>query len=329
MGAQEDLLASFGTLANGIRDLAIGNSVKKAQDKVDELNKDSTLSQFERIRQQQAIAKSVSTGIVGMGGSASAAQTAMMSLSPEIPDARLAALEATGKGSIEEATKALQEEEEKRTFEKEKRAYQRQKMLQDDQQESAERIAGMRTEGKAAAKPISAPLTNKLAQLVEMKETLTRLKGEFAARGGAIGPIAGGVPDLAYGVADKLTFGATGGSDAVAYRTKVKDFFNQYRKDITGAAASVPELKALAGALPTENDLDNNFEAKIEEQINGVDTALKTRLRVLKSQGKDVSAFEEEFGIEVSAPKVQGDAREGSTSPAAPVGLGKYITFKN
>lgn len=319
----QEMLAAFNSLADSIRDVSIGNSVKRAQNKVEEIRQDQNMNDFEKIKAQQSLAKMVGGEVARYGGNASMVNQAMQSLAPEVPDTRLAALESTGKTSIAEATRALQDEAEDRQFKKEERAFKRQKMLQDSQIASQERLATMRAGGKEL-KALPAPLINKISEVAESHNTLKMLKEEFSKRGGAIGPIAGNVPDLAYGVADKLTLGQLGGADAVAYRTRVRDFFNQYRRVITGAAASVPELKALAKALPTEEDLSNNFEAKIDEQIKGVESALKTRLKVLKATGRDVSDLEEMLGL---GEEVSQEGSQSDSSAPSGAGLGKYITF--
>lgn len=327
MSGQSELLASFGQLTEAIQGLAVNNAIKKAQVKVDELNQNAELNQFEKIKQQQSIAKGVSAAILGMGGSASAAQTAAASLAPDIPDMQMARLEATGKGTLADAATALRDEEEKRQLDKETRAFKRQQMLQDAQFKQQERLAKLKAEGKAVGKPIPPTVTNKLSDLMDMKSQLSRLKDDYAEKGTQIGP-----------VNSRLIPNALVSGDTVAYTADVKDFFNQYRRAITGAAASIPELKSLLPAIPNEKDWGGDFLAKIDRQLTGLDSAVKNRIKLLRAQGRDTTDLEEALGISLDEEKLKdpygaANAPAGSTIPvnqsAAPASgnMSSFIKF--
>lgn len=329
MAAQQDLLASFGKLTEAIQGLAVNNAIKKAQVKVDELNQNAELTQFEKIRQQQSIAKGVGASIIGLGGSASSAQNAMASLAPETPDARLAQLEATGKGTLADATAALKEEEEDRLFKKEERAFKRAKMLQDDAQEHSLQLAGMKANAKGAGKPIPPAVSNKLSELKDNLDQMKRLREGFEANKGAIGPLdsrfkTDKLPDAgaihpALGV---LTPFSLSTSEAV-YKKDVEDFFNQYRKIITGAAASMPELKGLLKAIPTSGDRQDVFAGSMDMHIEKVQKAISNRLNLLEAQGRDVSDLRMALGLEEEDSGVDpyGAPTAPAGSAAAPGGL--------
>lgn len=332
MSAQTELLQSFEMLTDGIKALSINNSIKKAQDKVDELNKNSELTQFERIRQQQAIAQQVGASITGQGGSAAQAQAAMASLAPNIPDARMAALEATGKGSIEEAQKALQDEEDKRQFDKEKRAYQRQKMLQDDQQEAALELALLKANSKGASKPVPPAVSNKLSELKDNLDQLKHLREGFDANKGAIGPVDKFKTDKLPSLGGLNPYALT--TEEAVYRKDAEDFFNQYRKVITGAAASMPELKGLLKAIPTSADRQDVYAGSLDMHIKKVESALSNRLKLLKAQGRDVADLEEALGLAPAGVDPYGGASSlPSSTPPAPSGqpagtnISNYIKF--
>lgn len=307
MSGQQDLLASFGQLTQALQGLAVNNAIKKAQVKVDELNANAELDQFERIRQQQAIAKGVGASIIGLGGSASSAQNAMASLAPEIPDARLAALEATGASDIQSATALLQDEEEQRQFDKEDRAFKRQQQLQDAQFKHQERIAKLKERG-VVPKPVPTAVSNKLSELKDNLDQMKRLREGFEENKGAIGPLDTLKTDKLPSLGGLIPYALT--TNEAVYKKDAEDFFNQYRKIITGAAASMPELKGLLKAIPTSADRQDVFAGSMDLHIEKVEKAISNRLNLLEAQGRDVSDLRMALGI--------GASEEGTDAYGAP-----------
>lgn len=320
MAGNQELLASFEMLTEAVKGLAVNNAIKRAQGKVDELNNNAELDQFEKIKQQQAIAKNVGASIIGFGGSASAAQNAMMSLAPDVPDSRLAQLEATGKGSIAEAQKALQEEALQKEQDKEDRAFERQKKLLQLQQQGAKTLQEMKASGKPM-KQLTRPESDKLYTLADRQTSLEQLLNDFDERGGAIGPIAGRVSDLASVIPGSSAAGFS--PDAIAYRSQVMQDFNEYRRIVTGAAASVPELKSLRPATIVETDTPENFKAKAKAILAAGKLVAKKRLDIARRQGKDVSGFEQEFDL--GAPAAPSGAP--NNTPPAGSGVSSFIKF--
>lgn len=115
-----DLLASFQALADSIKNVSIGNSIARAQTKVDQIRADQSMNEFKKIEAQQALAKAVGGDIAAYGGNAFMVQQAMSSLAPDVPDGKMAQLEATGKATIPEAAKALRDEDYQRKLTEEK-----------------------------------------------------------------------------------------------------------------------------------------------------------------------------------------------------------------
>jgi hypothetical protein len=289
MSGNEELLKSFQMLASGIKDMAIGNSIKRAQGKVDEIRADQNMNEFERIKAQQALANAMGNEVLGLGGDAARAQQARLSLAPEIPDAAMRQLEATGASTLAQAQQSLLDKAKKDELEKFKREADLKITLQ--KLENAGKLA---TKGATAQKPVPNQVTDKLSNLMDMKAQLEDMKANFAAKGSQIGPMDQYRPNILTPAED------------VAYTSQVKDFFNQYRRVITGAAASIPELKSLLPAVPNESDMDNDFLAKVDTQISGIDRAVKNRMKLLKAQGRDVSALEDALGVsseEAQAPR--------------------------
>ncbi len=97
-----------------------------------------------------------------------------------------------------------------------------------------------------------------------------------------VGPIRGRLPDEAVG------------PEEARFRVEMNQLFNEYRKAITGAAASAQELRFLEKAIPSIKDKPDNFKAKVEELQNILKRKRDTQLGVLESQGKDVTAFKKQ-----------------------------------
>lgn len=289
--ALQQMLQAMNGLAESIRNVSIGNSIQKAQARVDQIRQDQTMDEFQRIEAQQALAKAMGAEVVSRGGNAFMAQQAMASLAPEVPDMQMQQLKATGKGTIAEATQALQQQQEEKQIAAEERAFKRAILLE---QLKAKQIAAR---GEKQLKPIPPAVSNKLSELSDMKSQLMDLKANFDQKGSLIGP-----------VASRLRPNLLTPSEDVAYASQVKDFFNQYRRVITGAAASIPELKSLLPAVPNETDWGGDFLAKIDTQIQGVDRALNNRIKLLKAQGRDTADLEEALGL---------FGAESATPPAA------------
>lgn len=313
MSGNSELLAAFDSLANSIVQVRVGNSIKQAQARVDEINADHSKNEFERIKAQQAVAQQVGGNILAMSGDSVRAQAAAASLAPNIPSDAFAQLEATGKGTIVEARKQVAEDAQKRAMELEKLKGQlklQEIKLQNEGKLDVKNVSG-------AAKPVPNQVTSQLSGLMDMKSRLQDLKDNFAEKGSQIGPLDQYRPNLLTPAAD------------VAYKADVKQFFNDYRRVITGAAASIPELKSLLPAVPNESDLDSDFLAKIDAQIKGIDRGVGNRLKLMKAQGRDTSDLEEMFNIPSTQTAPAPDATPGKVNAniQAPAGggLSKYI----
>lgn len=77
---------------------------------------------------------------------------------------------------------------------------------------------------------------------------------------------------------DLVTFNA----NRTKFANNVKQFFNQYRKEITGAAASEKELQQLMESLFNENMGPSEFAAAFNEFTSKVETNLKNKGQTLR-----------------------------------------------
>lgn len=307
MSANSEFLASFQMLSDSMRNLAGGVATKKAQNKVDEINADDSLNEFQKIKAQQQVANQAAQSMAVAGISSDRIASAKASLAPDIPDARMAQLEATGKGSIAEAQSYLLSEQEKKAAEKEKRDFDRdmQKIRLTKALDKENDLSKLQLKG--TAKPIPPAISNKLGELMDMRGQMVNLIENADKNSAAIGPL------------DQYRPNFTLNSEEVSYRKQTSDFFNQYRKLITGAAASMPELKGLLKAIPTESDYQGDFKVAMQKQLEGVDRAVANRIKLLKAQGRDTSDLEELFNIDMGAA---GPTAPGQKTIAVPQSQG-------
>src|ERR1044072_6795615 len=130
MSGNEELLSAFNSLADSVRDVSLGVSIRDAQKQVDAVRQNQDLNDLEKIKQQQAIAQQAGANIISRGGNAFLAQQAMASLAPHIPDEQMRQMESTGKDTFAEAQQALHDRALKEEKEKEARDLQGKKELE-------------------------------------------------------------------------------------------------------------------------------------------------------------------------------------------------------
>lgn len=328
MSSTSEMLAAFDSLANAVTDIRVGNAIQKASKEAEGIRKNQKLSEFEQIEAQQSMASSTAAAIMAMGGNAAQAQQARLALAPNIPDQQMNLLRGTGKKTLAEAQMHLVEEADKRDLAKEERAFKRQKMLQDDQQAHAKALEGIKASGKAG-KPISAPISKQLTELKDNLDQLKRLRADFDKNKGAVGVIDSMKTDKlpAFqipGTELQLNPFALNTQEAV-YRKDASDFFNQYRKWITGAAASVTELKGLEQAIPTVSDRQDVFSGTLDMHIKKVEEALVTRLKILKAQGRDTEDLEDVLGVSALTVPPASPSPGDPTNAAPPAASGGAI----
>lgn len=313
----QQMLASFQALADSIRNVSIGNSIQRAQQQVDTIRQNQELNDFEKIKAQQQLARTVGGEVMRYGGNAFMAQQAMASLAPDVPNMQMAQLEATGKATFAEAAQELQNKQEELLAKREQRAFAREKQMLDLKAAAEERLAKAKEAGKV--KPLTRPEEEKLYNLLDRQTSLKDLLAQFDEKAGAVGPVAGRIPDIASSIPGAGLVGFT--PEATAYRMQVMQDFNEYRRIVTGAAASIPELKSIRLATLNETDTGDNFKAKAQAILDLGQKVSERRIRIAERQGKDVSAFKQEFVDQsVQAPDRQ--------MPATNVGGGGGFTVK-
>lgn len=93
------------------------------------------------------------------------------------------------------------------------------------------------------------------------------------------GPLVSRIPDL------------VASNERIELEALTKELFNQYRKAITGAGASIAEIEDLQKSMPSMNDNDDPYKTKLQAFINKAERSKNIHLLNQTRNGKDMSAF--------------------------------------
>lgn len=319
MADNEDLFAAFDRLVSGIQQYSAGKALSSAQQKIQDLNSQQ-LDEFAKRDAQQQIAQQAGARIGSITGNASQGALAMQGLAPQAIDMQEQQLRATKQPTIAAATEVIKNKAIAEKTQSEERALNNSIKLEKVKGQldiDKQRVAN---EGKVAAKglkPLPKAVDNQLTTLDTQTAAAQSLIDQLESNpdlGAGIGPVDSFRPDL------------TLSPEAVAYRTSVKQQFDAYRRIVTGAAASVPELKSLKFSTVSDSDTIANLKAKAKQLIDSGKLVQKTLIQRAQKRGHDITGFEEFLTEDKSAKDIQGTP-DGSAPPTAANPLGKYIKF--
>jgi len=100
------------------------------------------------------------------------------------------------------------------------------------------------------------------------------------------------------------------------FNMQVDQFFNTYRKLISGAAVSAQEMEQLELSIPSKNDTPIEFTQKIEKSIENTRMLRERTLKQLKAAGRDVTGLEkmveEERQVELRYQEKASDLKRAS-----------------
>jgi hypothetical protein len=322
MSGNQEMFQAFQDFAATMRRVQMGNAIQEAQKKVEAIRSNQELNEFEQIKAQQAVASMTASSILANGGDAAMAQQARLSLAPDIQDQHFQALQATGKGTIAEAQQQLHVDalKQEKDMLKYKNDLEMERQRQHDP--TMERIAA----GKKDTKPVPPTVSNKLSELSDSLSQLKRLREGFDANEGAIGPYDQFKTSKLAGPPGAGLIPGTLNADESVYRKDVSDFFNQYRKVITGAAASMPELKGLLRSVPNEGDDQTVFAKGLDMHIKKVEQSIQSRLKLLKAQGRDTADLELALGVGAQSAPAGGPPPAPGAGPSSAPAMGTDLS---
>ncbi len=320
MAGNEELFAAFDRLVSGVQQYSAGKTLDDAQRKIQDLNSQQ-MDEFAKRDAQQQIAQQAGARIGSITGNASAGALAMQGLAPQALDLQEQQLRATKQPTIAAATEVLKNKAIAEKTQAEERALRNAIKLEEVKGKldiKKQEVANQgKLNAKAGLKPLPKAVDTQLTTLDTQTAAAQSLIDQLEANpdlGAGIGPVGSFRPDL------------TLSPEAVAYRTSVKQQFDAYRRIVTGAAASVPELKSLKFSTVSDSDTIDNLKAKAKQLIDSGKLVQKTLVARAAKRGHDITGFEDVLTGQQDAAAIQGTATpNGSAPPTAANPLGKYI----
>ena len=157
-----------------------------------------------------------------------------------------------------------------------------QKGLRADRLSAENKLAVLEASGKNSLKT---PLGPELANIDAMDQgamELSSMLEQVEQDSGLVGPVAGNIPGRGK---------IPGQGNFAAFRAQSEQFFNEYRRKITGAAASRPEMAELRKALPGLGDSPNEYKRKAKASLEIIQRHRESYMKILKAGKRDMSGF--------------------------------------
>jgi hypothetical protein len=279
--ALDDILKGIGAFNQGLQQYAASEALGTANQRLAEINQaqeQGIINQEQAFQQSSSLSNQLANTMAGMGVNASTiAQTAGRFGVSQGAQYQAMQNQKLAEQARDDAAKAVLEQ---RKFQSGQAALDR---------ASAEKIAGMR-----ANKPKMLPesFLKKIDELDQEQTIGQELLDSLEQNFEAIGPVEGRLP--LQEILDK--------PQLVAFRADIGQFFDAYRKRITGAGAGVEEIKMLKKNRPNETDTPAVFRQKMR---NTLELGRKIRARQLKRRqqaGFDLGGLAEDLE---RAPQVE------------------------
>ncbi len=288
---------------DGMQKFSTSRAINLAQEQVQSLN-DSEMDEMKKRQQMSQISQNLALNLTKGGASASAVQQAAGVLMPaavkDSNDANMQGLLTGSQPLLDVAAKAQPFEAAVQVSEKAKdRAFTASESALT--RENALKLAGIKADGKPL-KALSDKQVDFVSSLDDSFAIGNQLTKELEASPWLSGPAAGRIPGR--GVVDPKFASFQQGTQA---------WFDEYRKNITGAGASESELVKLEQNRPTVKDSPSQFRAKALRIVEVGQGVRKRKLQNLERAGRDVR----KFNVDSSDSSAQAPAAEEQAPAAA------------
>lgn len=306
MAGNEGLFKAIGMFNESMTGLATSKAVNDTREKINALQTDVQDQLAQRVAAQR-LAKDLQLNLIGIGASASSAAAAGQAAAPkELNNAQDYMLEGLASKSVQlqQIGQRLQKFEKQPQFDilNQQQGFQASESQKD--RDHALLLASMKSSNKEL-KSVPAPQLEKIQELdsgaVRGKELLATFKADPYYKEN-IGPVAG--VDIVKSIRDPK-FGA--------FKADVGRWFDEYRKQITGAATTDKELRALKENTPNMTDTPALFQKKIENIVLLGKQVKQKRLQNLRRAKYDVTEFNTN-----ASPELQGAQEWLKANPAHP-----------
>ncbi len=279
----DDLLKGLSAFKQGMTEVAIGQGIQDAQQQVAQLNDDLQKEVIdEQTRQQQAnvIADNLALQLTQAGASPGQIQATAGRLgvgAPQMEEQRFRAAEAQ------------------------------------KQRDFAKTMAGIKAGAKTRE---TRDFTSTIeADIQKMNEGIIQgetLLGRFEQ---AVADSPLGLPVSGPGIPTGKVREFFSPESFAIFNQQSKQYFNEYRKRITGVAAGEKEIKLLEDSIPTTSDPERLFKAKIKAMVQNEKIARARKLLKLQKRGFNVQGHEEELALAKNPLASPEDFAGGSAEP--------------
>ena len=297
----DNLFEAMKMFQQGVREFSFTNALNQANDAVRQV-KESTLKDVEKNSQLQQIANQMVGYMATQGLPATTIQQISQSLAPPRAASLVDALRSGDTATVSaytEADKIQKEDEIKQMQKKAEIDAEAQGRLFEQQQ----KLAYIKENGKTAGKTVTDDQVNKISNVLAAEKGFQGLLSQLAKDKSLVGPLDQAAPQLRAKFDKKFA----------KFKTQSKRLFDQYRQAITGAGASVQELKLLEQSFPVGDETEDAYKAKVAATLEAGQQILQSKMGVLSAAGYYTSGLEQLIG--------------GGTKPQTPAGTPDWVGF--
>jgi hypothetical protein len=282
-----ELMQALNMFKEGVKDLQTARVIQGANDQVMQIKANET----DEAKQRAALTQ-VSNQLVGqlgaLGAPATTIQAQMQAIAPPSyasPQAAAMAGVMNNDPKLVEAAKKADEAVQSGNMAQMAQQQAFQKEIVGMQIRGAKEIAGMKA-GAAAERgeKLGRLTTSQIKEIEELENSSASLRSmltQVNENPKLVGPVAGNIPlrekfDPAFG----------------QFKMESGQYFDAYRKAITGAGATEGELTMLKKSLPTGTETLAVYQAKVQRMLEIGDRVKKRKFDTLKRAKRDVSGFD-------------------------------------
>lgn len=281
MAENDELFTALKMFKAGVQEYSLSRALAGANQQVQEI-KGAQMKEEEKRNALQSLSNQLVMQMGAIGAPVSQIQAMAGAIAPkQFANADQVMLEGrlTGSNYLMEQGKAASMDANANNLQMQHDSQKFQSNQQAKQIASNEKIAGMHYGGQKAASKLTDTQINAFTNAIAQEKEFTKLIGEVEENPGLVGPLDANLPGR----------GKYYGKDFAKFKVKMKQLFNQYRTAVTGAGASVGELKMLMEAFPDGSESEDVFKEKAAAAMEIGRTVLSARTDVLEAAGKDVS----------------------------------------
>lgn len=279
--SMQELMQAFGMFKQSVQEAATTNAVNDATAQMQQIKTGITDQAQQRVA-LQGLSDQLALRLTGVGAPASTIQTAFQAIAPQ----QFGSVEQMDIEGQLSGDKQLQ-----KVAGKMKASAQQAKMAQlayeaglKAQLQQQELMGKMQIEGVKAGlqrKDLKSEEIKTVSEATDTLEQLEKLQTDYNAFDTMF-------PRTGFGRKDI-------GPDAATFEASNKQFFNSYKKFVTGTAASDKELEDLLQSVPNVKDSPWAYQAKLSKMKSNVEMLRNRKVVEYKAAGRDVSGFEQMY----------------------------------